>query len=83
VTFVKKVRGKQVRVMHGDEKSRLGGGCNLHFGHLNDSVKHALFDGFGGNLAGSVGWFHVVSRHGAIRHVEIVIVNGTPGFVVE
>jgi len=43
----------------------------------------ALFDGFGGNLAGSVRWFHVVSRHGAIRHVEIVIVNGTPGFVVE
>ena len=56
-------------------QTRLGG-RRSHFGHLNDSVKHALFDGFGGNKAGSVRWFHVVSRHGAIGQVEVVIVDG-------
>ncbi len=72
-----KSEGKQVLVMHEKKKARLGG-RRLHFGHFNDSVKHALFDRFGGNMAGSVRWFHVVSRHSAICHVDVVIVDITP-----
>ncbi len=73
---------KLVFVMHKDRKAKLRS-TRLHFRHLNDGVKKALFDGFGGNMAGSVRWFHVISGNGAIRHVQIMIVNVTPGFIVE